>query len=119
MQLRCCFCILAIASALFVPRVSGAPQLKARPITAGPMQANANQAPPATDCAASGTVVNAVTGEPIARAMVSLSGQSNTGSATDSNGQWSVTNQTCGFISPTATHPGFITGFYGQQSPQS
>jgi hypothetical protein len=85
----------------------------------GPMQPNVNQAPPATDCAASGTVVNAITGEPIARAMVSLSGPSNGGAATDSNGQWSVTNQTCGFINPTTTHPGFITGFYGQQSGQS
>lgn len=116
MPLRSCLCTLALAAALSAQvggRGGGVVQFT--PSAGLQPQPAANQTPLATDCAASGTVVNAVTGEPIPRAMVSLSGQSNTGSATDSNGQWSVTNQTCGFITPTATHPGFITGSYGQQ----
>lgn len=64
--------------------------------------------PPATDCAASGTVVNAMTGEPIPRAMVSLGGPGGSGSATDAMGRWSIANATCGPILPSAIRPGFI-----------
>jgi hypothetical protein len=71
--------------------------------------------PPATDCAASGTVVNALTGQPIVRAMVTMGG-GNSGAATDSNGQWSVTNVTCGRFVPSASRPGFLTSNQGPQS---
>ena len=64
--------------------------------------------PPATDCAASGTVVNANTGEPIPRAMVNLGGAGASGSATDAMGRWSIGNAICGPILPSATRPGFI-----------
>jgi hypothetical protein len=69
--------------------------------------------PPATDCAASGTVVNANTGEPIPRAMVSLGGAGASGSATDATGRWTVTNAICGPILPSATRPGFIPSNQG------
>ncbi len=71
----------------------------------------ARATPPAMDCAASGTVVNAITGEPIARAMVSIGGAGGSdmsGAATDNSGRWSITNAPCGTRVPTATRPGFI-----------
>lgn len=64
--------------------------------------------PPATDCAASGTVVNGMTGEPIPRAMVTMGGADASGSATDAMGRWSIVNTTCGQRLPSATRPGFI-----------
>ena len=65
--------------------------------------------PPPSDCAVSGTVVNAITGEPIPRAMVSLGGYDNTGSATDATGHWSISNTSCTSNRPvSATRIGFI-----------
>jgi hypothetical protein len=65
--------------------------------------------PPPSDCAVSGTVVNAMTGEPIPRAMVSLGGYDAAGSATDATGHWSISNTSCtGNRTVTATRIGFI-----------
>jgi hypothetical protein len=65
--------------------------------------------PPATDCAASGTVVNAMTGEPIPRATVSLGGYDAAGSATDATGHWTISNTTCsGNRQVNASRIGFI-----------
>jgi len=72
---------------------------------------HAQLSPPANDCAASGTVVNAITGEPIPRAMVTMSGTG--GTATDSKGQWSITGQACGQVTPTVWHPGFLVANFG------
>src|SRR5580704_8239422 len=75
------------------------------------------QAPPANDCAASGTVVNAITGEPVPHAMVAfgltITGVPvpRSGTATDALGRWSITNTTCGADSPMASRPGFIDGY--------
>jgi len=69
------------------------------------------QKQPARDCAASGTVVNALTGEPIVRAMVSFSGvASEPGAATDERGNWAIANLTCGTRMPTAIREGFLPG---------
>jgi hypothetical protein len=58
-----------------------------------------------SDCAASGIVVNSLTGAPIPRAMV----QGNPGgAATDAKGEWIMANQRCGRWSPNASHPGFF-----------
>lgn len=89
MFLRCSICAFLAATALFAQNRRGGVQ-----------------APPATDCAASGTVVNALTGEPIPRAMVSLPG-ANVGAATDAEGKWSVTNATCGNTFAQAQKEGF------------
>lgn len=74
------------------------------------------QARPAEDCAASGTVVNAITGEPIPKATVTtgvtIAGVPHSGATTDAAGKWTITNTTCGAGSPTATHAGFIDGHY-------
>ncbi len=65
----------------------------------------------ARDCAASGTVVNALTGEPIMRAMVSFSGAaSEPGAATDARGNWAIANLTCDTRMPTAIREGFLPG---------
>jgi len=73
---------------------------------------------PAADCALSGIVVNAATGQPIARAMVALGGSRapGIGSATDEEGRWSISGTTCAPVSPTATHAGFFKGGYQPSS---
>ena len=98
MLLRCCLCALFTALALHA------------------------QTGHAEDCAASGTVVNAITGEPIPKATVTfrvaLPGAPHSGASTDVAGKWAITNTTCGVASPTVTHAGFIDGHY-QPSPGS
>ena len=64
--------------------------------------------PPPSDCAASGTVVNSLTGEPIPHAQVTLGGSDSSGSATDGTGHWSIKNVVCGQRNPMAQHAGFI-----------
>ena len=69
------------------------------------------QKQPARDCAASGTAVNALTGEPIPRAMVSFSGvEGEPGAATDARGNWAIANLTCGTRMLTAVREGFLPG---------
>ncbi|HEY4087105.1 MAG TPA: hypothetical protein VGM43_14260 [Bryobacteraceae bacterium] len=69
-----------------------------------------NGPPTPSDCAASGIVVNAVSGAPIPRAMV----QGNPGgTATDAKGEWSITNQRCVLWVAQASRPGFFNGMDG------
>jgi hypothetical protein len=116
--LRCCAAFLLFAAALaaqpgagrggaiggIIGGLPGAPaQLNGR----GPQQSGP---PQPTDCAASGIVVNAVSGAPIPRAMV----QGNPGgAATDAKGEWSIANQRCGRWIPNATRPGFFNSRLG------
>ncbi len=100
MFLRCCLCAVIATFILHAQQGRGG-----RGGVLG--QAGGQQAPPPpSDCAASGTVVNALTGEPIPRATVTL-GQGN-GSSTDSTGHWSITNTACGTRIPNASRQGFI-----------
>lgn len=66
----------------------------------------------AQDCSVSGTVVNAVTGDLVAGAMVVVSGDRGTGSATDGKGKWSLKGLACGTIRLSATRAGFFKGSY-------
>ncbi len=67
------------------------------------------QAPVKTDCAADGYVVNAITGEPIARARITLTGGNGQSSAAaDSSGHWSFSNVACGQVQLMANRPGFL-----------
>jgi hypothetical protein len=91
MLLRLCLCLLIGVSTLLAQAARGD-----RGSAAGGPQSGPPPPPPATDCAVSGTVVNAVTGEPIPRATVSLGGPDASGSATDATGHWSISNTTCG-----------------------
>ena len=69
-----------------------------------------NGPPPPSDCAASGIVVNAISGAPIPRAMI----QGNPGgTATDAKGEWSITSQRCGRWVPGASRPGFFNWMEG------
>jgi hypothetical protein len=62
-----------------------------------------------SDCAADGSVVNSVTGEPIPRAKVNLGSAGTTHSAaTDTSGRWSFSNVPCGQANFTATRVGFL-----------
>jgi hypothetical protein len=72
---------------------------------------HAQTPPPAHDCAASGTVVNAITGEAVADAMVTI-GLHGAGAATDANGKWSVSDLLCEPVTLVAKHPGFFQGVY-------
>ena len=69
-----------------------------------------NGPPTRSDCAASGIVVNAISGAPIPRAMI----QGNPGgTATDAKGEWIITNQRCGRWVPGASRPGFFSWMDG------
>jgi hypothetical protein len=60
------------------------------------------------ECAASGVVVNSVTGEMIARAVVSAGKTAL--ATTDANGQWSTGHLPCGKLAVAASHPTFLPG---------
>jgi hypothetical protein len=71
--------------------------------------------PSSFDCSADGTVVNSVTGEPIARARVIVnSGGSASSTTTDSSGRWALSNMTCAPGQLQVTRPGFL-----QNTPNS
>jgi hypothetical protein len=78
------------------------------PITA--VLALAQNPPPASfDCAADGTVVNSVTGEPVVRAHVNLiSGGTTYSATTDASGKWSLSNLGCAPGQVQVTRPGFL-----------
>ncbi len=70
-----------------------------------------NQPPQPTsfDCAIDGSVVNSQTGEPIARAHVTLNSAGPTPStSTDSSGRWSLSNVACAPAPLMVTRPGFL-----------
>ena len=66
--------------------------------------------PPADfDCAIDGSVVNALTGEPIPRARISINtSAASSSAAADSSGKWSLSNVACGTTPVTVTRPGFL-----------
>ncbi|MES1262470.1 MAG: carboxypeptidase-like regulatory domain-containing protein, partial [Acidobacteriota bacterium] len=78
------------------------------------------QPPPArlpvtSDCSLDGSVVNAATGEPVARARVMLMGpRGQTGVTADNAGRWSFSNAACGQTQILAMKPGFLQGSFGQ-----
>ena len=66
--------------------------------------------PTSFDCSADGTVVNSITGEPIARAHVNLIvGGTTYSSTTDSSGKWTLSNLGCLTGQLQVTRPGFLT----------
>jgi len=67
------------------------------------------QQPSSFDCAADGTVVNSITGEPIARAHVNLSaGGSSYAASTDGSGRWALSNVGCARAQLIVTRTGFL-----------
>ena len=70
------------------------------------------QAPVKSDCAADGLVVNAVTGEPVPRAHLSVL-PSQQSSVADDAGRWSISSIPCGRAQITASRPGFLMGGAG------
>jgi len=73
------------------------------------LQTNQPPQPTSFDCAVDGSVVNAQTGEPIARAHVTLQSTGSTPSTgTDSSGRWSLSNVACGPAPLLVTRPGFL-----------
>jgi hypothetical protein len=77
-----------------------------------------SQPPPPTsfDCSADGTVVNSITGEPIARAHVNVipNGAAGYSTVTDSSGKWALSNMGCAAGVLQVTRPGFL-----QNTPNS
>ncbi len=65
--------------------------------------------PTSFDCAVDGSVVNSQTGEPIARARITLnSAGSPASTSTDSSGRWSLSNVACGPAPLLVSRPGFL-----------
>src|ERR1700689_3439947 len=66
--------------------------------------------PTSFDCSADGTVVNSVTGEPIARAHVNAipNGTAGYSTVTDSSGKWAISNMGCAPGVVQVTRPGFL-----------
>jgi hypothetical protein len=60
------------------------------------------------DCAIDGSVVNALTGEPVVRAHVGVMSPSAGSTSTDSSGKWSLSNAACTMALLVATRPGFL-----------
>ena len=108
MLLRFCICSM-IAVLTLQAQVGGRGRGGPAAGPQGGPQSGSPPPPPPSDCAVSGTVVNAITGEPIPRAMVSLGGYDAAGSATDAAGHWSISNTSCTGNRPVnATRIGFI-----------
>jgi hypothetical protein len=86
-----------------------------RPLPEGVNGGVRQQAPVKTDCAADGSVVNGLTGEPIPRARIMLMGGNGQLSvAADSSGRWSLSNVPCGQVQMMASRPGFLNMNPGQ-----
>jgi hypothetical protein len=61
------------------------------------------------DCAADGTVLNSITGEPIARARINVqAGDGAYSTATDTSGRWTLTGMACVTAALQVTRPGFL-----------
>jgi hypothetical protein len=74
-------------------------------------QSNSQPVQPASfDCAADGSVVNSVTGEPIVRARVNvtITGAAYYSTATDSSGRWTLSNLPCAPGQLQVTRAGFL-----------
>lgn len=67
--------------------------------------------PANSDCAIDGSVVNALTGEPIVRARVTLQGPNPVSATTDAAGKWTLTGVPCAPLQLAATRPGFLPYF--------
>ena len=71
-----------------------------------------------SDCAVDGFVVNAVTGEPLARARVMLMGpRGQNGVSADNAGRFRFTDIPCGQTQIMVMKPGFLQGGYGVPRP--
>ncbi len=72
----------------------------------------------AADCAADGSVTDAVTGEPIPRARVTLNNSAGQrATLTDNAGHFFFTGAACGRSQFMATRPGFLPGGDGAPRP--
>ena len=71
------------------------------------------QVPP-SDCAADGTVVNSLTGQPLPRASVTPNSTDGSGASTDAEGKWKISKLTCGSVVFTAEKGGYIQNSYGR-----
>jgi uncharacterized protein (DUF2141 family) len=92
--------LLLAAAPIFAQTVrNAAGQISARP----PVQ------PTVFDCAADGSVVNSVTGEPVARARITISvGDYGYSASTDSAGNWTLANMACAPGQIQVTRTGFL-----------
>lgn len=92
----------SIAFILTVAASGAYGQQAPNPQSAAPTQ------PTSFDCAIDGSVVNALTGEPIVRAHVGLQGMQNAIAGTDSSGKWNLSGVACRAAQIVVTRPGFL-----------
>lgn len=112
MELRSISLILVIST---LARAQGPPpagtQVRAAngSLVTGRISSQPPPAPASYDCAADGTVVNSVTGEPIARAHVNIvTAATAYSTTTDPAGRWALANLGCAPAQLNATRPGFL-----------
>ncbi len=67
-----------------------------------------------SDCAADGTVVNGLTGQPLLRANVTPNSTNGSGTSTDAEGKWTISNINCGPVVFTAEKDEYIQSVYGR-----
>jgi hypothetical protein len=74
-------------------------------------------APASHDCAADGSVVNSLTGEPVMRAVVQITGAGMAAATSDNTGHWKVSGIGCGRVNISASKAGFL--FSQQTRPRN
>ena len=67
-----------------------------------------------SDCAADGAVVNGLTGQPLPRANVTPNSTNGSGTSTDAEGKWTISNINCGPVVFSAEKDGYIQNVYGR-----
>jgi hypothetical protein len=77
-------------------------------IPPGPPPAEANTAPPSSLATLHGVVLNAATGSPLARALVQIEGDADTGALTDGEGRFEIPGVPLGPQAVQIVKPGFL-----------
>ena len=110
------FLAITFAAVLLRAQQSGPVTLPARAANGAIVQQP--RQPASFDCSADGTVVNAVTGEPILRAKVILQVAGTPYSATtDATGKWTLNNVGCAPVMLQVSRPGFLNMAPTQAKP--
>jgi hypothetical protein len=100
--------LILVAAGLALAQISSVQPSGARAAN-GAFVPQPPQPPSSFDCAVDGSVTNASTGEPIARAHVNLiAGPSAYSATTDASGKWTLSNVACASAQLVVTRAGFI-----------
>jgi len=85
-------------------------------LTGANSQQQPQQQQPPSDCRADGTVVNGLTGQALPRANIITNSANGSGTSTDAEGKWTISNLSCGPTIFTADKEGYIQNRYGRSA---